>query len=197
MFIEATDYFGFKSSAIIEKDYYVSQLIALFAKLENENFRLVFSGGTCLAKAHRLTQRMSEDIDFKVQSKTAISRSQYKMKFKHFRNEILNTLKKSDFILGEHKTRNEGKYFGININYPSSAIHQLHDTLRPNILLEFAHSTIRLPVQQLSVSPLLQEALGETILFPTSNPYCSSVLETAAEKWVGLTRRLAGCRQQL
>ena len=29
-------------------------------------FQLVFAGGTCLARAHRLVRRMSEDVDFKV-----------------------------------------------------------------------------------------------------------------------------------
>jgi predicted nucleotidyltransferase component of viral defense system len=31
-------------------------------------FRLVFSGGTALSRAHRLTRRMSEDIDLKIVS---------------------------------------------------------------------------------------------------------------------------------
>lgn len=34
-----------KSSAIIEKDYYVTHIINSLADLENEYFRLVFSGG--------------------------------------------------------------------------------------------------------------------------------------------------------
>jgi predicted nucleotidyltransferase component of viral defense system len=29
-------------------------------------FKLVFAGGTCLARAHKLVYRMSEDVDFKV-----------------------------------------------------------------------------------------------------------------------------------
>ena len=39
------------------------------SNIENEYFRLIFCGGTCLAKAHKLVQRMSEDVDFKVQLK--------------------------------------------------------------------------------------------------------------------------------
>lgn len=34
--------------------------------MEAGAFTLVFGGGTCLARAHKLTQRMSEDIDFKI-----------------------------------------------------------------------------------------------------------------------------------
>jgi predicted nucleotidyltransferase component of viral defense system len=54
---------------VIEKDYYVTQVIHTLSNVENENFRLVFCGGTCLAKAYKLVQRMSEDVDFKIQLK--------------------------------------------------------------------------------------------------------------------------------
>ena len=55
-----------KYPAIIEKDYYVTYLISSLSNIENEYFKLVFCGGTCLAKAHKLVKRMSEDIDFKI-----------------------------------------------------------------------------------------------------------------------------------
>lgn len=53
--------------AVIEKDCYVTQVIHALSNLENEYFRLVFCGGTCLAKAHKIVSRMSEDVDFKIQ----------------------------------------------------------------------------------------------------------------------------------
>ncbi len=56
-------------SAVIEKDYYVTQVIHVLSDTENEYFRLVFAGGTCLAKAHKIVKRMSEDVDFKIQLK--------------------------------------------------------------------------------------------------------------------------------
>lgn len=56
--------------AVIEKDYYVTQVIHTLSNIENDYFRLVFCGGTCLAKAHKLVQRMSEDVDFKIQLKS-------------------------------------------------------------------------------------------------------------------------------
>ena len=55
--------------AVIEKDYYVTYVINALSNLENDHFRLIFAGGTCLAKAHRLVKRMSEDVDFKIQIK--------------------------------------------------------------------------------------------------------------------------------
>ena len=47
--------------AVVEKDYYVTQVIHALSAVENEYFRLVFCGGTCLAKAHKIVSRMSED----------------------------------------------------------------------------------------------------------------------------------------
>lgn len=55
--------------SIIEKDYYVTRVINALSGVENEYFRLIFAGGTCLAKAHKIVKRMSEDIDFKIQIK--------------------------------------------------------------------------------------------------------------------------------
>jgi hypothetical protein len=54
-------------TTVIEKDYYVTQVIHILSDTENEYFRLVFAGGTCLAKAHKIVKRMSEDVDFKIQ----------------------------------------------------------------------------------------------------------------------------------
>jgi hypothetical protein len=36
------------------------------AAIDAAPFSLVFGGGTALARAHRLVQRMSEDVDFKI-----------------------------------------------------------------------------------------------------------------------------------
>lgn len=58
-----------KSPSIVEKDYYVTQVIHALSNIENEYFRVVFAGGTCLAKAHKIVRRMSEDVDFKIQLK--------------------------------------------------------------------------------------------------------------------------------
>lgn len=55
--------------SIIEKDYYVTNAIHSLSGIENEYFCLIFSGGTCLAKAHKIVKRMSEDIDFKIRLK--------------------------------------------------------------------------------------------------------------------------------
>ena len=66
-YVEATANALDLPESVIEKDYYVTQVIQTLSSIENEYFRLVFCGGTCLAKAHKVVQRMSEDVDFKIQ----------------------------------------------------------------------------------------------------------------------------------
>src|SRR5579862_307722 len=82
------------TGAVIEKDYYVTQVIHALSDIQNEYFRLVFSGGTCLAKAHRIVDRMSEDIDFKIQIKNneIFSRSRLIKELKEFRAQIKSSL---------------------------------------------------------------------------------------------------------
>lgn len=66
LFLDIADALGISSPAIVEKDYWATQLLKEISQLTPEGFQLVFSGGTCLAKAHQNTFRMSEDIDIKM-----------------------------------------------------------------------------------------------------------------------------------
>lgn len=51
----------------LEKDYFVTDVLALIRSMPpNPDFRWVFCGGTSLAKAFGIVQRMSENLDFKL-----------------------------------------------------------------------------------------------------------------------------------
>jgi predicted nucleotidyltransferase component of viral defense system len=52
--------------AFVEKDWYVVQLIRVLMATDLFGAQLIFTGGTALAKAHRLLQRFSGDIDFRL-----------------------------------------------------------------------------------------------------------------------------------
>ncbi len=54
--------------AFIEKDWYVTQVIHRHTSVAYRDFQLIFFGGTALSKAHRLLQRFSEDVDYRVVS---------------------------------------------------------------------------------------------------------------------------------
>ncbi len=178
--------------SVIEKDYYITDIINAIAHIENENFRLIFCGGTCLAKAHKMVKRMSEDIDFKMQLKKplAISSKSYLLKeLKKFRSQIMKALELPHITISHSTVRNEGQYLRAELTY--SALFRASDALRPHLLLEFTLSNIRLPTESLLINTLIEDVIKVEPLFPSSPIHCISTDETAIEKWVGLTRRIA------
>ena len=64
--LEVRQFFGLPSVQLVEKDWHVIRAMQAISQVDSGIFRLVFAGGTCLARAHKLVQRMSEDVDFKV-----------------------------------------------------------------------------------------------------------------------------------
>jgi hypothetical protein len=178
------------TGAVVEKDYYVTQVIHAFSDIQNEYFRLVFAGGTCLAKAHKIVDRMSEDIDFKVQIKNneKFSRSRLIKELKEFRAQIKSSLAIPGLTVTENVARNEGKYQHVTFQYPHT--YPLSPALRPDILLEFTLSDIRLSVEDLTVKTIIEDVSKEITLFTSPQTLCISIDETAIEKWVGLTRRI-------
>ncbi|HVY53806.1 MAG TPA: nucleotidyl transferase AbiEii/AbiGii toxin family protein [Gammaproteobacteria bacterium] len=176
--------------AVIEKDYYVTQVIHALSNLENETFRLVFCGGTCLAKAHKLVLRMSEDVDFKVQRKTSerFSRSGLKSELNKFRAYIRSTLTVPDLSVVNDFARNEGRYQQIILKYPNSF--PIGSALRPDIKIELTFADILLPTDELEVKTIIENSLNGIKLFIPPITKCISIDETAIEKWVGLTRRI-------
>src|SRR5579883_1033913 len=175
---------------VIEKDYYVTQVIHTLSNEENENFCLVFCGGTCLAKAHKLVQRMSEDVDFKVQLKVTenFSKSRLKKELKELRSLIRSTLIVPDLSVINDVARNEGRDQQITLRYPYSF--PIQSTLRPDIKVEFTFADILLSTDELEVKTIIEDTLKEINLFAPPATTCISIDETAIEKWVGLTRRI-------
>jgi len=62
------------ASRLIEKDYFCTVLLACLASEMDD--KLVFKGGTCLAKVHADFYRLSEDLDFVIPVPVTSTRSQ-------------------------------------------------------------------------------------------------------------------------
>ena len=141
-------------AAYIEKDWYVTQIIALLSKLKYEKLELVFAGGTALSKAHKVIQRMSEDVDFKV---NLPREAQSRKSLSNLKNYIANTLENSNFniVINKTKARNENKLFSFEIDYPKYFERDL--SLRSHILLEFNVKEVRSAPVYKSVSSFINE----------------------------------------
>jgi hypothetical protein len=75
----------------IEKDYWLTRALQRMAQNPNTE-KVVFKGGTSLAKAYRLTNRFSEDIDIAVIDADSFSGNQLKMLIKRLAKDMASEL---------------------------------------------------------------------------------------------------------
>lgn len=180
--------------ASIEKDYYITQILHALSDIKHEYFSLIFQGGTCLAKAHKIVKRMSEDCDFRIApfaSAQSLSKQSLRNNMRDFRNNIISSLKTLGFNIQPEniKVGNLGQFMQIELFY--DAIHPLSSTLRPHILLEFIMIDARTEPTNLPVTTIIKEVLGKNVNHSIKSISCVSVVETTAEKWVALLRRVS------
>jgi len=190
-----TEKLNLADPAVIEKDYFVTKALNALNKLDNRNFKLIFSGSTSLSKAHGIIKRMSEDIDFKIVNKHAtnlnMSSTALRKKLKEFRGEIIDIFKVYDFKIKEDaiKIMNEGRSIQIWLDYKS--IFEIPYSLRPQILFECTYDDTFEQPEILNIASLIRETLLIEEGLEIMSMECVSILETAAEKWVSITRRIA------
>lgn len=181
-------------SDFIRKDYFVTKAIRLLVSIENEYFGLIFQGGTSLSKGYGVISRLSEDIDFRVISKPASSilgKDAKRRELRLFRHALVDALIKAGFDVKPHDVQvfYEGRYMSIRASFDGS---QGIAYLRPHIAIDCFLGTLELKPEIKNISSMVKVTLGNTECnhqyFPVA---CVDLNETAAEKWVALTRRIA------
>jgi predicted nucleotidyltransferase component of viral defense system len=178
------------SEAFIEKDWFVTQVIKLVSEIIFEDYRIVFTGGTSLSKAHGIIQRFSEDIDFRVitPSVELFSKTQQSKILSTFKKEIVRSLRLHFDINDEQISANNGnKFVAIELNYPT--YFTLADALRPHILLEFTVSEPLLPAIDLPVSSMINQVAKQ--IPEIDKIACVNPVENAADKLSAITWRIA------
>src|ERR1035437_569814 len=184
--LEVQKRFGLPSPALVEKDWYIVKALAAIVSVDAAPFRLVFSGGTALSRAHRLIRRMSEDIDLKIVSAVPPTRSE----LRHLREIVTQALLKVGFEFDPENPRyresgNGSRYTLYRLPY--AAVVAGEGTLRPEIQIETAVWPLRRPAVQRPVISFIAEALKSTP--EVAAIPCIALPEAAAEKFVALTRR--------
>ncbi|MDR7135319.1 hypothetical protein J2X06_002528 [Lysobacter niastensis] len=130
---------------------------------------------------------MSEDIDLKIISDKVLSRSE----LRSIRERVTERLVGAGFQFDPNSeefllSRNASKFTQYRLPYPSAL--DASKGLRAGIQIELTVSELRLPAVVLPVSSFVAEALGrepEVAAIP-----CATIAQTAAEKFVALTRRI-------
>ncbi len=186
--LDVQAHFGLPSPALVEKDMQVAKALAAISALDLGAVRLVFGGGTALGRAYRLIHRMSEDIDLKIVAADPLRRAD----LREIRQAITDALLAAGFQFNpddpEHRlSRNESRYTIYRLPY--RAVSEGQGVLRPAIQIETAVWPLRQPSVELPVQSFFAEAFQQEP--EVDRIACVSILETAAEKFVALTRRIA------
>lgn len=180
-------------SDFIRKDYFVTKAIRLLVGIKNDYFGLVFQGGTSLSKGYGVISRLSEDIDFRVISKPAslyLGKDAKRRELRSFRHALVAALVHADFDVKPHEVKvfYEGRYMSIRASFDGS---QEIAYLRPHIAIDCFLGTLELNPEIKNISSMVKVTLGNTECnhdyFPVA---CVDLNETAAEKWVALSRRI-------
>lgn len=181
-------HFGLPSPALVEKDIQVAKALAAITALDTGSLRLVFGGGTALSRAHCLIRRMSEDIDLKIVSAQPPTRPDLRALRQKITEALLGAGFQFDPENRAHRdSRNESRYTIFRLPYVPTTEGQ--GALRPEIQIETAVWPLRQPAVELSVRSFYAEAFQQLPEVPRIA--CVSIRETAAEKFVALTRRIA------
>jgi predicted nucleotidyltransferase component of viral defense system len=190
----AQEHFGFARPAPIEKDWHILRAMRAIIGVGTGPFRLVFAGGTCLARAHKLVYRMSEDVDFKIAPAdgSPVSKSKRRKDLGSLRERITESLRAAGFPLdpadsAQFRSRDDNRYTLYQLPYGAPG--GPGDPLRPTIQVELNYVALRLPTVRLPVASFIAEAFGRSPEVP--DIACVSVDETAGEKLISLTRRTA------
>lgn len=184
LFEEAALLMGMAAS-FIEKDWYVTQVIGMLAGLDHKNFEVIFSGGTALSKAHKLLQRFSEDLDFRVLAPIS---GQSRASLSAFKHAVIDALRQGGFALSDDQVKagDGNRFIAIELDYESYFTQP--KALRPHIQIELAVSPISLPCAYRNVSSLVNELAKHPP--EVARIGCLNPVESAADKLSALAWRI-------
>jgi predicted nucleotidyltransferase component of viral defense system len=185
--LEVQEFFKLPSPVLVEKDWFVVKALSAINSADLRPFRIVFGGGTALSRAHRLTQRMSEDIDLRFVSDEESSRPARRK----LRAAITACLLEAGFEFDPDNkahciSQNETRYIAYHIPYNPQIAGD--GALRPEIKIEITAWPVRLPTVEKSVTSFWAAAHNHPPEIPSI--HCVAVIETVAEKFVAMTRRV-------
>jgi predicted nucleotidyltransferase component of viral defense system len=185
--LEVQEHFGLPSAALVEKDFRVVQALAAIIAIDAAPCRLVFGGGTSLSRAHRIIRRMSEDIDLRIVSDREPTRPTLRRLRETTTKELLAAGFRFDPNNSAHReSRNQSRYTIYRLPY--DPLLRGEGALRPEIQIEVSVWPLRMQAINLPVSSFVAEAFQRPP--EIANIACVSIVETAADKFVALTRRV-------
>jgi predicted nucleotidyltransferase component of viral defense system len=175
---------------LIEKDYFCTLVLGYLAA---EAPRLVFKGGTCLAKVHAGFYRLSEDLDFTIPMSCSAKRSERKNEAQGLRRAMDMLAERVPFLRYDSPLTgaNNSTQYNAVIGY-TSLLSGDNDIIKIEVALRepLIEPAERYPARTLLIDPVSREPLMEPVPL-----VCISFVESFAEKIrAALTRRESAIR---
>lgn len=207
--------------AVAEKDIHITDVLQMLSSLSlshtaflkdgvkrdprprevDVRTRLVFAGGTCLSKAHKAIERMSEDIDIKVILESPPDGYGFakeigdRARLKALHAKVENSLTSMGFEFslqdGDNpRARDNRRYYCLAVDY-SPVFEDTSGALRPQLKLELINRHPRITPERKAMRCLLDSF--RPVIEPSAQFEMEviSVAETLAEKVVSFLRRCA------
>lgn len=170
--------------AFVEKDWFVTQVIGIISTVSVTGFHVIFTGGTALSRAHRLLERFSEDVDFRVR----VDGEPKRPALSAFKNTIVEALRSGGFAIDQTRmrARDANRFFLIDLDYESYFTQA--DALRPHIQIEVSVRATQLPPLELPVASFVNETSKKPA--EVSRISCIDPVESAADKLSALAWRV-------
>ena len=179
------------ASPLIEKDYFCTLLLAYL--VEAGGHRVVFKGGTCLAKVIGDFYRLSEDLDFAVSMPVDASRDQRRRHAAAVKDAVAGVTDRLSVFAIQEPLRGANKstqYIGA-VGYRSPVSGQA-ETIKVEIGLR---ELLLTPVLDGLAKTILLDPISGKPLVPEVIVPCISKTEALAEKFrAALTRREVAIR---
>lgn len=177
---------------VIEKDFWVTYILDMLFNRLALNHRILFKGGTSLSKCFKLIDRFSEDVDLSLnmedlgfggdkaphivaqqESKSAAKRAieaLQKSGEEFVRNTLIVLLQeaiKNDLPKADKwsLTLDVQNFENLLFYYPKSLEDDEYGNkyVKPVVLIETGTKSEHMPIQEVEITTLLQEAIGEII----------------------------------
>ena len=175
---------------LIEKDYFCTALLEYLAAAVN---KLVFKGGTCLAKVHANFYRLSEDLDFVIPMPTDAPRAKRSKQAAAVKEAVAALPRQIPFFrLVEPLTgANNSTQYNAVIGY-ASLVGRQEETIKIEVALR--EPLLLDPLNDLAQTILLDPVSRKPLLKPLE-VRCIAKMEAFAEKFrAALSRREVAVR---
>ncbi len=166
----------------LEKDFLLTLILIKFGEHYSD---LIFKWWTCLNKIYFPYFRLSEDLDFVIN--TELWRSGRKRLLKHYEENFINDLLQLNITIKQERTKfDEYKLAMFVFEYASTLDNSLQ-TIKIDISLK---KNLILPSVQKSIKAIYKDSVLEEPFFDDHTLQCIDIKESLAEKIrAGLTRK--------